>query len=253
MCPAESPWTEKKSLMTIGDLRANHDAYIEAGSKKADASGFKNVVNKPLIIGPDDSLVINSVGVPELHCMTGLSGKLMNHAETIIDDAGQDGAKFVNHFLKNENIKKSEQRGGCYEGNQAKKLLDKCENLITYVGVQDEEVLEKIYNLVDVMKKFALVRDSCFGIKLNPAYQYRIEEFCSKYRQLPGITFPIKFHLVEQHIKEFLELHGDGTQGLGCWSEQSMETCHSDFKKFWSQVGYEQLVYFITSDWSVVI
>ena len=68
-------------------------------------------MNKPLIIGPDDSLLINSVGVPELHCMTGLAGKLMNHAETIMDDAGQDGAKFVNHFLIKGNIKKSEQRG----------------------------------------------------------------------------------------------------------------------------------------------
>ena len=106
-----------KKLMEVGVLPKVQENYhnlmmmLQKARKKADASKFKNVVNKPLIIGPDDSLLINSVGVPELHCMTGLAGKLMNHAETIMDDAGQDGAKFVNHFLIKGNIKKSEQRG----------------------------------------------------------------------------------------------------------------------------------------------
>ena len=122
------------------------------------------------------------------------------------------------------------------EGNQAKKLLEKADNLIKYVGVQESSVLEKINDAADVLKSFRVVVDACFGIKLNAAYQYAIEQFCSKFRKLPGITFPIKFHVVEQHISEFLERHGDGSQGLGVWSEQCMEACHSDFKKFWSQV-----------------
>ena len=89
-----------------------------------------------------------------------------------------------------------------------------------------------------MLKSFNVVVDSCFGIKLNAVYQYAIEQFCSKYRKLPGITYPVKFHLVEQHISEFLERHGDGRQGLGVWSEQCMELCHSDFKNFWSKVRF---------------
>ena len=62
-------------------------------------------------------------------------------------------------------------------------------------------------------KSFNVVIDSFFEIKLNTTYQYAIEQLCSKFRKLPGITFPVKFHLVEQHFSEFLERHGDGSQG----------------------------------------
>ena len=62
-------------------------------------------------------------------------------------------------------------------------------------------------------KSFNVVVDLFFEIKLNTAYQYAIEQFCSKFRKLPGITFPVKFHLVEQHFSEFLERPGDRSQG----------------------------------------
>ena len=42
----------------------------------------------------------------------------MDHTEKIIKNAGQDGEAFVKYFLKKENIRRSEQRGG--------KLLKQC-------------------------------------------------------------------------------------------------------------------------------
>ena len=137
------------------------------------------------------------------------------------------------------------------EGNQAMLLLERAGNLINYVGVQDEEVLECLTNIVTVLMLFKTVVKSCFGVKLNMAYKLAIENFCVKYRELPGITYPPKFHLVETHVAEFLDRHGDGTQGLGVWSEQAMESCHSDFKKFWSQVGFDKVVSLLVCYWSV--
>ena len=121
-------------------------------------------------------------------------------------------------------------------------LFEKAQNLKKYIGVQEEEVSKEISDVADTMEKFNEVVDACFGMKLDPYYKHKIEEFCKKFRKLPGITFPIKFHLVEQHIVEFIEMHGDGTQGLGVWSEQAMESCHSDFKKFWSQVRLKPVI-----------
>ena len=56
----------------------------------------------------------------------------------------------------------------------------------------------------------------------------------SLYRLLQNITFPPKYHIVESHIVQYLDRRGDGTKGLGYWSEQAMESCHHDFKEFWS-------------------
>ena len=39
-----------------------------------------------------------------------------------------------------------------------------------------------------------------------------------------------KFHLVESHAVEFIEMNGE-TSGLGTWSKQPFESEHADFKK----------------------
>ena len=84
--------------------------------------------------------------------------------------------------------------------------------------------------------------DQCFGVKLFPGYKHAIEEFCSGYRLLPNITFPPKYHIVESHIIQYLEIRGDGTKGHGYWSEheQAMEISHHEFKEFWSLTSVHQ-------------
>ena len=114
------------------------------------------------------------------------------------------------------------------------KLLSRAGNLTDYIGVQTEEVQKKISDISDSLKKFKVVVDQCFGVQLFPGYKHAIGEFCSSYRLLPNITFPPKYHLVESHITQYLDRRGDGTKGLGYWSEQAMESCHHDFKQFWS-------------------
>ena len=109
--------------MDVGDLKANHEAYVAAGQKKAEARKFKNVVNEPLIVAPDYTLLIDLIGVPELHCMTGISGKVMDNVEKTLNDAGQDGKQFVKHFLQKENIRRADQRGGkCFEGRVGNRI-----------------------------------------------------------------------------------------------------------------------------------
>ena len=87
----------------------------------------------------------------------------MEQTEKIINETGQDGEQFVKTFLKAENIRRSEQRGGkTFEGNQAMKLLSKAGNLMDYIGVQMEDVQKKISDISKTLEKFKVVVDQCF-------------------------------------------------------------------------------------------
>ena len=87
----------------------------------------------------------------------------MEQTEKIINETGQDGEQFVKTFLKAENIRRSEQRGGkTFEGNQAMKLLSKAGNLMDYIGVQTEDVQKKISDISKTLEKFKVVVDQCF-------------------------------------------------------------------------------------------
>ena len=92
------------------------------------------------------------------------------------------------------------------------KLLSRAGNLMDYIGVQTEEVQEKIIDISTSLKKLKVVVDQWFGVKL--LYKHAIEEFCSGYRLLPNITFPLKYHIVKFHIIQYLERKGNGTKGL---------------------------------------
>ena len=56
------------------------------------------------------------------------------------------------------------------KGIQAMKLLSRAENLMDYIGVQTEEVREKISDISTSFKKLKVVVDQCFGVKLFPGY-----------------------------------------------------------------------------------
>ena len=113
-------------------------------------------------------------------------------------------------------------------------LLGKAERMMNYIGVQTEEIQRSIAEIINVLQLFKVVVDLCFGVQLYPGYKYAIKELCSSYRMLSGITYPPKYHIVETHIVQYLDRRGDGTKGLGYWSEQAMESAHHDFREFWS-------------------
>ena len=236
LCQGKSPWKEKAELLTVGFLRQKYMEFLNSGADKADAATYQNVVNSPLLNQDDDVLLIDIFNFPTLHVHIGIVTKLVDYTEKTVTDAkieDLDGDKFVRKFLKEEGIKRAEQRGGkCFEGNQAKMLLEKISSLEKYfIGLPDD-VIVNLQKVIKVLQSFNVVVHSCFGTKLEPGYKEKIETFCKLYRELPGISFPPKFHLVEQHLVEYLERHGDGSQGLGVWSEQGFEAIHHDFKEF---------------------
>ena len=74
--------------------------------------------------GQPEDLVLDLLIPPELHCMTGVAGKLLKEMERGCFQSRKDGKKFVNTFLKANNIQKCVYQGSeSFEGNQAQKLL----------------------------------------------------------------------------------------------------------------------------------
>ena len=100
--------------------------------------------------------------------LIGVPGKLMEQTEKIINETGQDEEQFVKTFLKAENIRRSEQRGGkTFEGNQAKKLLSKAGNLMDYIGVQTEDVQKKISDISKTLFQLQVVAQHHFPSKVS--------------------------------------------------------------------------------------
>ena len=70
---------------------------------------------------------------------------------------------------------------------------------------------------IDALRKFNVVRKSCFGEELSPSLRDDIEEFKAAYMLL-GINVTTKAHIIFEHIADYCEKHG---RGLGPDSEQA--------------------------------
>ena len=123
-CYARVPFHEEAQRTTLESLNLWYQQFLEAGGNKAKAMDFKNVTRRPLLAGQPEDLVLDLLIPPELHCMTGVAGKLLKEMERGCFQSRKEGKKFVNTFLKANNIQKCVYQGSeSFEGNQARKLL----------------------------------------------------------------------------------------------------------------------------------
>ena len=119
-----------------------------------------------------------------------------------------------------------------FPGGNAEKLLDKIDSLevqLTQMLVMEDERLDLAKKFMQAFKAFRAVVHSCFGMTLDPKYEEYIEIFMTAYRAL-DLTIPVKFHLLEKHCAQFLKMYKE-EHGLGYFSEQAMESCHSEMKR----------------------
>ena len=85
--------------------------------------------------------------------------------------------------------------------------------------------------IIETMKAFNDVVESCFGKELVEGYKEKISVFKDCYMSLVLSITP-KVHIVFQHITEFLAMRStlEEKKGLGYWSEQAFEAMHHDVK-----------------------
>lgn len=241
-CSGSAPWTGKYQSLTIGSLWANYNKYVANGSKLKSAMKFGNVVNVPLLTGPNDRWILDIFNFPELHVLTGITGKIVKEFERKVFTCAEDGKNFMDRWMvqPSVNVSRTVYHGSAsFKGNMAKKLLKLSNNLSKFVDHElDEETVAKATPFMSALFQFNLVVEACFGQDLDPCYPQLINDFMVTYRAL-GITIPLKVHLLESHLQEFLVRRGD-VHGAGFWSEQAMEACHYDLQEEWEDVMVEE-------------
>ena len=235
-CTSCSPWTEKTELTTVGKLWDSYTAFIQSGSEKKFAKNFDNVVSRPLLIGDQDSSVLSLLHFPELHVTLGVVGKLVKGIEATCFSTADEGTEFMNSWMNTVNVSKTVYHGGTsFVGDMAKRLLNNLYSLEHRVNEKlDKQTQDKILPFLTALKCFNGVRVTCFGQIVLEGYKESVDSFSKAYRVL-NISVPLKVHLIEAHLIDYLQMKG-GEKGAGFYSEQAMESCHHDFKTEWEPV-----------------
>ena len=197
-CTSCSPWLEPGKLLTIGDLNKFYQDYVAAGEK--DPMEHNNVVHPNLLQPPhsDSTLVLDVINIPSLHILLGVTTKLLSYIVACFgkEDADKSrGKQFYNQFLKSINV--TEKLPGRLEGNQCEKVLDNTGTLLRMAKNLPSNIAVKVMPVVDVMDAFSDVKSSCFGERLNGDWSGNIDKFSTLYRDLDGISFPPKTHILE--------------------------------------------------------
>ena len=205
-CESSKPLMEKANPNTLASLLSWHDKWLAAGGKHKDLKKFQNVMHKPLLTGNPDSEIIELLNVPGLHILLGIVDKLLCEMEKSLFEAQETGIVFFDTYLKSINLSRV-----CYQGqhrlegngcNQFLKKIDKLEQCFkeNSLGLQGAK-------FITVFRDFNKVVDGCFGKKVSSSYKEDIERFSRSFRDL-GTKLPVKFHIVEQHLSEFIEMKG---------------------------------------------
>ena len=193
-CEGCSPWLTETSPITIGSLWASYGSFIAAGSNLKLAQRFKNVVNPPLIIGPNDCKVLGLVYFPELHVLTGIVGKLVKELERKVFSSPEAGKKFLDDWMASPlvNVARTVYHGSAnFVGDMARLLLKKVGHLEEAISMLDDGTILKAAPFIKAFKQFEEVRKACFGQHVEKDYALKIKVFMVTYRSLE-ISIPLK-------------------------------------------------------------
>lgn len=172
--------------------------------------------------------------------MTGVLGKLIDEMEKSFPDNKDtaEGTEFVNKFLKENNIHRTEYQGShSFEGNHARKLLSVISTMRPAVQQLSGEHKHKILRIISVLEAFDEVVASCFSVHLVGDYEKKIEVFSELYTALHKdfkVTVTSKVHLVMSHVIKQIKMRHPG-YGIGAMTEQAFESAHHQLKLEWGK------------------
>ena len=175
--------------------------------------------------------------------MTGIVAKLIKEIEKSFDccEENCEGTSFVNDFLGDNNIHRTEYQGShSFEGNHARELLkviDKMRIEVEKLDVDIEVNKQRIMRIIDTIMAFDRVVTACFSKELVGDYVGAIKEFSDLYMDLHdnfNVSVTVKVHLVMKHVIPQIHKRHPGF-GIGVLTEQSFESAHHEFKMEWQK------------------
>lgn len=206
-------------LRTIGGIKNNFTLWQQNGGVKQKAKNFLNCINPPIFTPADDSVcILDIIPPPELHLLIGVVNTLYNHM--IIEFESNSLAWAQKCSVKRDFVNGSPS----FAGNPSKKLLDKVDILSELCDIG-------CLKFVQCYRDFKLVVDACFSDYLKEDYDIYISRFKESYIAL-HIPITPKVHAVFFHVPDFC---AKVKRGLAFYSEQAVESLHSDFKSVWSK------------------
>lgn len=218
------------SLRTVGSLERNYENLrLESLNSKTkrtiSAQKFKNVRRKHLIKAPADILILDLFPPPELHLLLGSVNNLYDHLDKTLISI-KSPMKLID-WAKSLNVHHSKYNSGDFEGNQCNKLLYNLDELQRRIENAGFETIVKAMPYLEAFRNLKLLKESCFGQNLDPNYKVTIQNFKRSCLAL-GISITLKMHIIFSHVDTFCSQR---KVGLGMYSEQATESCHSDFHR----------------------
>ena len=212
---------------TLGSIRCSASAYETAGSVKKYAKLYSSCINPPLLMGEDRQRIIDICAPPELHLMQGI-------VKYIYDKMAKVFPQGASLWLNKIHIKQQNYHNGTFVGNDCLKML---KNIDTLQQIAESCNMFVIQKYIHILRCLYDIVKSCFGMNLNPQYQYYIKNFENVYKDL-GISITPKVHILIRHVPEFIKKHN---RSLGWYSEQALESTHYEFlRNCWEKLGYKR-------------
>lgn len=210
--------SERGPFRTIGNVVQNCNDWCDAGKIKAYANQYMNCINPPIFKKDENTIILDIIPPPELHLMLGVVNTLFNHMLEEFKDEALLWAKSC--FVVREVYR------GCsgYNGNSCKILLEKLDILRSQCSLG-------CLKFVDVFNDFRLIVQACFGKNLDKNFSVLICNFKKSYMEC-GAPITPKVHAVFYHVEDFCTKY---QIGLGFYSEQAVESVHSDFDSVWKK------------------
>lgn len=203
---------------TVGNSLENYLKWHAAGEKKPDARKFMNCINPPVFDTSKDRTFLEIIPPPELHLMLGVVNTLYNH---LLKESEQDALQWAQKCSVTREVYHGSSG---FSGNSCKKLLSKVDFLRSNCCISS-------LKYVQAFRDFNTVVQACFSMKLDPDFKQIITNFKQSYLDLE-ISITPKVHAVFFHVPDFCD---EKQAGLGFYSEQAMESVHSDFKHVWNK------------------
>ena len=79
----KDPWDSPALHRTLGNLRENAADFLSNEINFKNAKNYFNVVNMPLLDGPNDTNIIDIIIPPELHVLIGVTSKLTQELKKV--------------------------------------------------------------------------------------------------------------------------------------------------------------------------
>ena len=179
-CMTSSPDFQKADHYTLESLCRLYDQWMADGANLKKAKKYTNVVHFPLLTGDKNKKILELVNIPDLYTLLGVVDKILKEIEKY-------------------------QRQHRLEGNACNKLLKNIDSFELFF--HDSSLGVPATKYIKVLRDFEKIVHGCFEKSLSPTYVKDLEEFSTSYRNLRA-TIPLKLHVVEQHIIEFIDIKG---------------------------------------------